>query len=578
MHCPACGAPTSPGASVCRACSQPLSGSTARAASLTIGRDPSCDVVLPAHDSRISRRHARIHRSPSGELWIEDLGAANGVSLNGQPVRTSRLHPTDRVTFGTYSLPTELWLPRLQDSTEWRRIGRDPTLEIVLPANLVSVSSRHARVRPTGPGRWELEDLGSSNGTFVNGARIQRAAVSATDQVSLGSHAISLPHLLSRHQSGPAPIPPRGAAVLHGAAHAPREHGAPPPQSNGATLWVVGIAAAAVCLVTVAILASKSSSMPDHVVTHEDVTDGSGVARFVDAQTGEAVTIHVLSDTPGKPETPAANVTVGFLDTDGYEAFAATDPSGRHHPTLEVYPHNSSHTLSVTPASVRPFVTKELRGEPVEGLLTDLSEGCSDVRYLTKEEMKFRRKVQMWMVKPVLGKATKFIGFVEDSVEALAHVQGKLPPSCFLDCYSFWEAGGNIQPGIRVTTPADESMCDDRKERAAPEITLPRLPPATKLPDPSELSRALRTPTRNDCEGWEHDVSRCVEVYCTEEGRNHALCNCWRRGQDVDPRTCQCVPKQFDEICRMFGADALEAPSCRSMRSTFATLDRGCLR
>ena len=49
-------------------------------------------------------------------------------------------------------------------------IGRDPTCNLVL--NDEKVSRRHARVEALPHGRALINDQGSSNGTFVNGARI----------------------------------------------------------------------------------------------------------------------------------------------------------------------------------------------------------------------------------------------------------------------------------------------------------------------------------------------------------------------------------------------------------------------
>jgi EAL domain-containing protein (putative c-di-GMP-specific phosphodiesterase class I) len=50
------------------------------------------------------------------------------------------------------------------------RVGRHPGLELTLPSN--SVSGRHAQLRVEA-GRLQLQDLGSTNGTFVNRRRIE---------------------------------------------------------------------------------------------------------------------------------------------------------------------------------------------------------------------------------------------------------------------------------------------------------------------------------------------------------------------------------------------------------------------
>ena len=66
----------------------PLAGTewTVVEADSTIGRDPSCDFVLP--DEALSRQHCRLVRSPDGWTLI-DLDSTNGVKVNGK----SEVHP-----------------------------------------------------------------------------------------------------------------------------------------------------------------------------------------------------------------------------------------------------------------------------------------------------------------------------------------------------------------------------------------------------------------------------------------------------------------------------------------------------
>src|SRR5690606_14931664 len=50
---------------------------------VTLGRRSTCDYVLT--DSQVSREHARIIVGDQ-TFAIEDLGSANGVQVNGEPV------------------------------------------------------------------------------------------------------------------------------------------------------------------------------------------------------------------------------------------------------------------------------------------------------------------------------------------------------------------------------------------------------------------------------------------------------------------------------------------------------------
>jgi diguanylate cyclase (GGDEF)-like protein len=63
-------------------------------------------------------------------------------------------------------------------------LGRDADCTVPLPAE--DVSRRHARVSPDGAGHL-LADLGSTNGTFVNGRRVEVHRLAAGDRVRLGS-------------------------------------------------------------------------------------------------------------------------------------------------------------------------------------------------------------------------------------------------------------------------------------------------------------------------------------------------------------------------------------------------------
>lgn len=73
-------------------------------------------------------------------------------------------------------------------------LGRSADNTIALPDE--TVSSRHSRLVHR-RGGWEIHDLGSRNGTFVNGRQVTKARLSYGDVVSLGSVSVKLTRRLS---------------------------------------------------------------------------------------------------------------------------------------------------------------------------------------------------------------------------------------------------------------------------------------------------------------------------------------------------------------------------------------------
>ena len=65
------------------------------------------------------------------------------------------------------------------------RFGRHPDCEVSFDAHRdIDASSRHAELRPLDAG-WVLVDLGSSNGTYVEGRRVTETPVAANAPVSV---------------------------------------------------------------------------------------------------------------------------------------------------------------------------------------------------------------------------------------------------------------------------------------------------------------------------------------------------------------------------------------------------------
>ena len=174
---------------------------------VVIGRGPEARVRC--QDSRVSRRHLLL-RPENGGWLVEDPGSANGTFRDGDRIESfTLLEPTslrlgdpatgvvvelvpdrgdetvvlDPDSTRLYESPPPLPPPAPVPSRAGVvRIGRSASNDIVLED--LQVSRQHAELVRDGDGAWELVDLGSHNGTFVNGSRITRARLTEDDLVS----------------------------------------------------------------------------------------------------------------------------------------------------------------------------------------------------------------------------------------------------------------------------------------------------------------------------------------------------------------------------------------------------------
>ncbi|HYO59502.1 DUF4388 domain-containing protein [Archangium sp.] len=69
-------------------------------------------------------------------------------------------------------------------------IGRSSELDMVLVEDMVS--RKHARIIVNGAGQISIEDLGSTNGTFVNGEKVKQATLKEGDRILIGTSILKL--------------------------------------------------------------------------------------------------------------------------------------------------------------------------------------------------------------------------------------------------------------------------------------------------------------------------------------------------------------------------------------------------
>jgi pSer/pThr/pTyr-binding forkhead associated (FHA) protein len=175
---------------------RPLPQSSGRL--ITIGRDPKSDIQIDL--PIVSWNHAVISEE-NGKYILEDRNSSNGTFLGDLSNRIQRvvLTTSDEVYLGSYkisaarllNLETKVEIGEANFQTvafqhDSMEAGRDPNCEIPLP-DFPMVSWRHARFSRT-PSGILVEDLGSRNGTYVNGARISgKVLAKAGQEIGLGS-------------------------------------------------------------------------------------------------------------------------------------------------------------------------------------------------------------------------------------------------------------------------------------------------------------------------------------------------------------------------------------------------------
>ncbi len=194
--------------------------------SFTIGRGARCNLIL--RDPNVSVRHASIERRGS-TLTVVDDGSTNGTFLDGDRITTAPLTPGRVLMIGetrlvlarpeglsasppqthlfgdankvTGGIPLDLRtrvadappvvpvaITSLQLEKDVITIGRDAANDVPLPNP--QVSRNHARLRRTGTTHI-IEDLGSTNGTFVNGERITSRQLAVGDQIQISVFVIT---------------------------------------------------------------------------------------------------------------------------------------------------------------------------------------------------------------------------------------------------------------------------------------------------------------------------------------------------------------------------------------------------
>ncbi|MGW2119680.1 FHA domain-containing protein [Streptomyces zhihengii] len=182
-----------------------------------VGRDPLSDIVID--DARVSWHHAVLH-AEDGHWTVHDEDSTNGTYAEGHRVRTWDIGPGSVIRFGNPAdgpratlvgrapprpaapaRPSAVSMPAATGTfrrpTSVRplpartvRIGRSPDNDLVVDDLIVS--RHHAELRSLDAGGYEIADLGSHNGTYLNGRPVDVAPLGQGDIVGIGHSAFCL--------------------------------------------------------------------------------------------------------------------------------------------------------------------------------------------------------------------------------------------------------------------------------------------------------------------------------------------------------------------------------------------------
>lgn len=174
-----------------------------------IGRSPKNEIVIS--DQNVSSSHAKF-KITEDSITLEDVGSTNGTYVNGEKITSANVSENDKISFSknynfdfqklnpfikklqedfTFQSPVkaERLQTQLIQENQIITIGRSSDNDLVI--NNIKVSRKHAKLEKVGE-NWILEDLESSNGTYINGEKIKRKKVTVDDIITIGGIPLNL--------------------------------------------------------------------------------------------------------------------------------------------------------------------------------------------------------------------------------------------------------------------------------------------------------------------------------------------------------------------------------------------------
>jgi pSer/pThr/pTyr-binding forkhead associated (FHA) protein/Zn-finger nucleic acid-binding protein len=178
---------------------------------IKLGSLPTANVSLT--DPRVSRMHAIIEVDGPDDVVLIDLASREGTSVNGKRINKARLHSGDQILMGATLVTVEIGQPAApvlngqmlttfivvapgQNVQEVKldvpviKIGTNRSAHLRLDDP--QVSRLHALIEVKSLSEITVLDLGSREGTFVNGKRVTKARLHNNDVMQFGATLVTI--------------------------------------------------------------------------------------------------------------------------------------------------------------------------------------------------------------------------------------------------------------------------------------------------------------------------------------------------------------------------------------------------
>ncbi len=175
--------------------------------SLMVGSNSNCDVIVS--NKRVSRNHCQIISSSSQNLKLIDLNSTNGTFLNGiklKPGVPYNLNLKDQVQLAGVSgvlisigsentqsrdLENQKNILELFKNKDLIIVGRDSSCDLRI--NDTRISRKHASIKKLSDDKFLIKDLGSLNGVYVNGSKINGTkTISKKDNIFISKYLLKI--------------------------------------------------------------------------------------------------------------------------------------------------------------------------------------------------------------------------------------------------------------------------------------------------------------------------------------------------------------------------------------------------